>query len=81
LSKLDHVHVTRKIGCEAGLFLFGHGSKSVFWYWEIDSVGRTYRHFESADLERGMEAFQAENWALWSDVKFNNDKGEDQDEE
>jgi hypothetical protein len=62
LSKPDSPALPPKNGCETGLFLIEHGSKSIFWYWEIDSVGRTYRDFRSPDLERGMEAFLVEDW-------------------
>jgi hypothetical protein len=33
-------------------------------------VDRTYRHFWSADLEKGMKTFLAEGWELWPDIKF-----------
>jgi hypothetical protein len=42
LSKPDLPALPPKNGCEIGLLLMGRGSKSIFWYWEIDSVGCTY---------------------------------------
>jgi hypothetical protein len=48
------------------LFLVGQGSESIFWYWEIDTLGRTYREVKSVDLEVGMEAFQTEDWESWT---------------
>jgi hypothetical protein len=81
-SNPDLPAIPHKNGCETGLFRVGHGSKSIFWYWEIDSVGRTYRHFWSADFEKGMETFLAEDWESWGvdDSEVDTDHEVDEDE-
>jgi hypothetical protein len=65
LSYPEDTDIEPKSGLENGLFLVGQGSKSIFWYWEIDTLGRTYREFKSVDFEVAMEAFQTEDWDLW----------------
>jgi hypothetical protein len=66
LSYSDHAAVRPRLDCENGLFLVGRDSKSIFWYWEIDSLGRTYREFRSVDSEMGMAVFKLDDWESWT---------------
>lgn len=36
----------------------GSGSKSIFWYWEIDYELETYRDFKAIDLAEGEVAYR-----------------------
>lgn len=45
---------------ESGLYIVGHGSKSIFWYWEIDYDLETFRQFETPDLDEGERLYQGE---------------------
>ncbi|KAF5353543.1 hypothetical protein D9756_007818 [Leucocoprinus leucothites] len=51
--------------CESGLYVIGHGTKSTFWFWEINRSTGFYRDFETVDLTRGMTLFQDEDFTLW----------------
>ncbi|KAF9449068.1 hypothetical protein P691DRAFT_774917 [Macrolepiota fuliginosa MF-IS2] len=49
----------------SGLYRLGHGPKSIFWYWEIDSKEEYYQEFLAADLAEGERAYREERFDLW----------------
>jgi hypothetical protein len=69
LSYPSDAGIKPKSEFDNSVFLVGQGSKSIFWYWEIDTLGRTYREFKSPGFEVGMEAFQESN-ELYLDEGF-----------
>ncbi|KAF9440886.1 hypothetical protein P691DRAFT_800949 [Macrolepiota fuliginosa MF-IS2] len=49
----------------SGLYCIGHGPRSIFWYWEINSKAEHYQQFLAADLAEGERAYQEEQFDLW----------------
>ncbi|KAF9447554.1 hypothetical protein P691DRAFT_706533 [Macrolepiota fuliginosa MF-IS2] len=50
---------------ESGLYVAGHGSKSVYWYWEINYTEEHYQEFRALDLAEGERIFREERFDLW----------------
>lgn len=50
---------------ESGLYLRGHGSKSIFWYWEINYELGHYQEFKAVNLSEGKEIYREERFDLW----------------
>ncbi|KXN85938.1 hypothetical protein AN958_10699 [Leucoagaricus sp. SymC.cos] len=51
---------------ERGLFMRGTGSKSVFWYWEIDLAEESYRELVAPDIARCLEIiYKGEDLTGW----------------
>ncbi|KAF9443810.1 hypothetical protein P691DRAFT_808315, partial [Macrolepiota fuliginosa MF-IS2] len=49
----------------SGLYHIGHGPRSIFWYWEINSKEEYYQDFLAADLAERERAYQEEQFDLW----------------
>ncbi|KAF9445547.1 hypothetical protein P691DRAFT_762386 [Macrolepiota fuliginosa MF-IS2] len=49
----------------SGLYRMGHGTKSIFWYWEINLKGGYYQEFQAADLDEGDRVYRDERFDLW----------------
>lgn len=52
---------------ESALYCMGHGDKSIFWYWEIDSKLGHYREFRTIDLAKGQKRFREEDFGAWTE--------------
>lgn len=50
---------------ETGLYLAGVGSKSMFWYWEINNAKQYYQEFYTDNLVDGEKMYQEERFDLW----------------
>ncbi|KAF5353344.1 hypothetical protein D9756_007795 [Leucocoprinus leucothites] len=51
--------------CESGLYAYGEGEKSLFWYYEFDPRDPRYRELETVDLVRGLDVYRRESFASW----------------
>ncbi|KAF9442342.1 hypothetical protein P691DRAFT_714489 [Macrolepiota fuliginosa MF-IS2] len=49
----------------SGLFRMGHGTKSIFWYWEVNFKEEYYQDFMAADLAEGEKIYREEQFDLW----------------
>ncbi|KAJ3560384.1 hypothetical protein NP233_g10874 [Leucocoprinus birnbaumii] len=49
----------------SGLYIRGQGSKSTFWYWEIDLDSQSYQEVQTFDLEYGMQIYKEESFEDW----------------
>ncbi|KAF9449066.1 hypothetical protein P691DRAFT_774915 [Macrolepiota fuliginosa MF-IS2] len=49
----------------SGLYRIGRGSKSIFWYWEINFKEEYYQEFWAANLAEGKRVYQREQFDLW----------------
>lgn len=38
----------------------GHGSKSIFWFWEIDYHLKSFQQFHTIDLVEGQKIYKEE---------------------
>ncbi|KAJ3563197.1 hypothetical protein NP233_g9095 [Leucocoprinus birnbaumii] len=50
----------------SGLYIRGQGSKSTFWYWEIDLDSQSYQEVQMFDLEYGMQIYKKESFEDWA---------------
>ncbi|KAF9442930.1 hypothetical protein P691DRAFT_441412 [Macrolepiota fuliginosa MF-IS2] len=47
------------------LYRMGHGLKSIFWYWELNSKEEYYQEFMTADLADGEKIYREERFDEW----------------
>ncbi|KAF5359360.1 hypothetical protein D9756_003594 [Leucocoprinus leucothites] len=51
---------------KSGLYKFGHGDKSIFWYWEFDTEKQYFHEFKTVNYEEAMAFYKAEKYTMWS---------------
>ena len=51
----------------SGLYKFGHGKKSIIWYWEFDMEKRYYHQFQTIDYRAAVEFYKANKFTLWQE--------------
>lgn len=60
---------------ESGLYVVGHGPKSIFWNWEINHDLGTYRQFRTIDLAKGKRVYREERF----DLELGDEEDSDED--
>ncbi|KAJ3570565.1 hypothetical protein NP233_g4316 [Leucocoprinus birnbaumii] len=48
-----------------GQYNFGHGDKSVFWYWEFDVEKQYFHEFRTMNYEEAMNIYKTEKFRMW----------------
>ncbi|KAF5359636.1 hypothetical protein D9756_003120 [Leucocoprinus leucothites] len=64
-SILHTVSRRRSSGRKSGLYKFGHGDKSMIWYWEFDTEKRYFHEFKTVNYEEAMAFYKAEKFTIW----------------
>ncbi|KAF5356911.1 hypothetical protein D9756_006409 [Leucocoprinus leucothites] len=67
VASMNNLYSQNKPGKRCGLYKFGHGEKSVIWYWEYDTRQRYYHEFWTVDFERAMRIYKAEKFTIWDE--------------
>lgn len=49
------------------MYILGHGSSEIFWFWELDLKSRHYREFQAIGLVAGERTYREENFESWED--------------
>jgi len=65
----------------SGIYKFGHGEKSVIWYWEFDVKKRYFHQFKTIDYAAAVDFYKANKLTLWDkgvegDAEGNQEDGE-----
>ncbi|KAJ3575698.1 hypothetical protein NP233_g923 [Leucocoprinus birnbaumii] len=55
----------RAHGCLFGLYQFGHGCRSIIWYWEYSPNDNYYQEFQSTSLHEGIQKYHEEDFTSW----------------
>ncbi|KAJ3564593.1 hypothetical protein NP233_g8190 [Leucocoprinus birnbaumii] len=65
----------------SGLYKYGHGDKSVIWYWEFDTKERYFHGFQTVNFKEAMAYYKADKFTMWdwddSDVDTGDDGNDD----
>jgi len=63
----------------SGLYKFGHGEKSVIWYWEFDVDKRYFHQFKTIYYAAAVDFYKANKFTMWDKVVEGGAEGNKQD--
>ena len=49
----------------SGLYKYGHGEKSIIWYWEFDVEKRYFHQFRTIDYAAAVEFYEENKLTIW----------------
>ena len=58
---------TKSVQRNSGLFKYGHGKKSVIWYWEFDVEKGYFHEFQTIDYEAAIKYYGANKFTMWKE--------------
>ena len=53
----------------SGLYQFGHGEKSLIWYWEFDAKKQYYHQFRTIDYAAAVRFYKVNRFTMWETDK------------
>ena len=80
-SALLHIFSRKKsVRRNSGLYKFGHGEKSVIWYWEFDVKKRYFHQFKTIDYAAAVEVYKANKFTMWEEKEAEGDTEDNQED-
>ncbi|KAJ3564597.1 hypothetical protein NP233_g8188 [Leucocoprinus birnbaumii] len=64
-SLLRSFSSSKSHGNNLGLYKYGHGDKSVIWYWEFDTKERYFHEFQTVNFKEAMAFYKANKFTMW----------------
>jgi len=81
VSALLHAFSCKKsVKRNSGLYKFGHGEKSVIWYWEFDVDKRYFHQFKTIDYAAAVDFYKANKFTMWEEKKEEGDAEDNQED-
>jgi len=69
-SALLHILSRKKsVKRNSGLYKYGHGEKSIIWYWEFDVEKRYFHQFKTIDYAAAVRFYKANKFTIWEKDK------------
>jgi len=78
---LHDIFRKKSVRRNSGLYKFGHGEKSVIWYWEFDVDKRYFHQFKTIDYAAAVDFYKANKFTVWDKVVEGDAEGNKQDNE
>jgi len=70
VSALLHTLSRKKsVRRNSGLYQFGHGEKSLIWYWKFDAKKQYYHQFRTIDYATAVRFYKANRFTMWETDK------------
>jgi len=80
-SALLHILSRKKsVKRNSRLYKFGHGEKSVIWYWEFDVEKRYFHQFKTIDYAAAVEVYKANKFTMWEEKEAEGDTEDNQED-
>jgi len=64
----------------SGLYKYGHGKKSIIWYWEFDVEKRYFHQFRTIDYAAAIEFYKANKFTMWEEEEEESDTEDNQED-
>ncbi|KAJ3564600.1 hypothetical protein NP233_g8195 [Leucocoprinus birnbaumii] len=64
-SLLHSFSSSKSHGKNSDLYKYGHGDKSVIWYWESDTEKQYFHEFYTVNFKEAMAYYKANKFTMW----------------
>ena len=79
-SLLHNLLRTKSVHRNSGLFKYGHGDKSIIWYWEFDAERRYFHEFRTIDYDAAIKYYKANKFTMWEGKETESGQEDDQED-